>query len=150
MKRNPTPIFSLIKTENSGKAREIIGSIVYYATNIVNIEGIANKENPYFLSEPVFEFRPEQKYLNKEENFICSVNQGDIINIRSEYTENMDNFVPNDDPDKKYGINIFFTTDKGEKKNFFTTKPFLHLATLTFLFKEISFPNILELDPLND
>ena len=35
LKRNPTPIFSLIKIENSGKAREIIGSIVYYATNIV-------------------------------------------------------------------------------------------------------------------
>ena len=66
LKRNPTPIFSLIKIENSGKVREIIGSIVYYTTNVVNVEGIENIENPYFSADPVFEFRPMQKYLNKE------------------------------------------------------------------------------------
>ena len=151
LKRNPTPIFSLIKIENSGKVREIIGSIVYYTTNVVNVEGIENIENPYFSADPVFEFRPIQKYLNKEENFICSVNQGDIINIKSEYTENIDDFISNDNSDKKvYGYNIFFTSKYGEAWDILTRNPFLHLATITFLFKEMSFPNILESTPLDD
>ena len=75
-----------MKVNIEGK-REIIGSVVYYITNVINVEGIVNREKPFFRGTPVFEFRPREKYLNKEENFICSVNQGEIINIRSDYTE---------------------------------------------------------------
>ena len=85
---NPTKIFSLVKISNNN-IEENIGSIVFYSTDIKNVEGIYNIEKRFLLSETVFEFRPLQKYLNKEENFICSVNRGDIINIKSEYSENI-------------------------------------------------------------
>ena len=146
-KDNPTIIFNLVKMENYNAEEEIIGSIVYYTTNIVNLEGGIRK-NPYYQSRPVFEFRPKQKYLNKEENFICSVNQGDIINIKTEYTENI---KPKDESlvDDKGMIDTlpihFFRESKLKYERFF-----LHTTTLTFLFKEMSFPNILELNPLDE
>ena len=146
-KNNPIQLFSLRKINIEGET-EIIGSMVYYLTNVINIEGIENRERPIFKGIPVFEFRPLEKYLNKEENFICSVNQGDIINIRSEYTE-----IPpekNNDDDDIVNYDILFTTKfKGSGIPGYDFQiPFLHITTLTFLFKEMSFPNILELDPL--
>ena len=144
-KDNPTIIFNLVKIENYNAEEEIIGSIVYYTTNIVNLEGGIRK-NPYYQS--AFEFRPKQKYLNKEENFICSVNQGDIIDIKTEYTENI---KPKDESlvDDKGMIDTlpihFFRESKLKYERFF-----LHTTTLTFLFKEMSFPNILELNPLDE
>ena len=148
-KNNPIQLFSLMKINIEGE-KEIIGSMVYYLTNVINIEGIENIENPIFKGTPVFEFRPVEKHLNKEENFICSVNQGDIINIRSDYTENP--------PEKKdlfddiIDYDILFTTKlKGSGVPGYNFGiPFLHITTLTFLFKEMSFPNILDLDPLED
>ena len=146
-KNNTIQLFSLRKINIEGET-EIIGSMVYYLTNVINIEGIENRERPIFKGIPVFEFRPLEKYLNKEENFICSVNQGDIINIRSEYTE-----IPpekNNDDDDIVNYDILFTTKfKGSGIPGYDFQiPFLHITTLTFLFKEMSFPNILELDPL--
>ena len=150
-KDNPTKIFSLVKIENNGREEEVIGSIVYYLTNIKNVEGIRDREKPFYLATPVFEFRPDPKYLDKEENFICSVNQGDIINIRSEYTENIipenPRFIDNKEVIETIPIYVFRnpTGSKRGKHDFF-----LHTATLTFLFKEMSFPNILELNPLKE
>ena len=151
-KNNPIQLFSLMKINIEGE-KEIIGSMVYYLTNVINIEGIENRERPILKGTPVFEFRPVEKHLNKEENFICSVNQGDIINIRSDYTENLtgknepfgsyrDDDIINHDilfttPSKGYGIVGFHG-------------PYLHTTTLTFLFKEMGFPNILDLDPLEE
>ena len=146
-KDNPTKIFSLVKIDNDDfyKSGEIIGSMVYYFTNIKNVEGVYDKEKPYFSAKSVFEFRPLQKYLNKEENFICSVNRGDIINIKSEYTENI-NPKPlhlSRDEEREAFPTYFFPPQKSHDF-------FLHTATLTFLFKEMSFPNILNLNPLEE
>ena len=149
-KDNPTTIFNLVKIENDGEEEEIIGSIVYYATNIRNLEGEGNTEKNYYTATPIFEFRPRQKYLNKEENIICSVNQGDIINIRSEYTENTKPkdpyYVDYELVTKAHPIPFF----SGRQSSFYSFDFFLHTATLTFLFKEMSFPNILDLDPIDD
>ena len=93
----------------------------------------------------ILNFRPNPKYLNKDKNFIYPVKRGDIINIKSEYTETN---IPGDES---------FINEKGYYKAFpymfvdlenNNNKFFLHLATLTFLFKEMSFPNISYLDPL--
>ena len=43
-KDNPTIIFNLVKIENYNAEEEIIGSIVYYTTNIVNLEGGIRKK----------------------------------------------------------------------------------------------------------
>ena len=141
-----------MKINIEGK-REIIGSMVYYITNVINVEGIVGRKEPFFQGTPVFEFRPIGKYLNKEENFICSVNQGDIINIRSDYTETITeehfNLNPDLDINEPIGYDVAFAS---RLKGVFTISykdPYLHTATLTFLFKEISFRNILELDPLD-
>ena len=139
-KDNPATIFSFMKIKEYG-IEELIGSVVYYLSDVKNLEGILNKEKPFYSATPVFSFRPKQKYLNKEENFICSVNQGDIINIKTEYTENIkpkeDNVVDNPV--------IAFSSNQQNNNHIF-----LHTATLTFLFKEISFPNILRSIPLDD
>ena len=152
-KENPTPIFSLMKIEEKGKEEENIGSVVYYVTDVRNLEYFYD-EKYYKISNFIFEFRPKQKHLNKEENFICSVNRGDIINIRSEYTEKINSAEEEEklslvgSEGEEFGYDITFTPSvfTGE----FPKKPFLHTTTLTFLFKEMSFPNILELDPLDD
>ena len=100
------------------------------------MEGIFNKEKPVLRGRFVFEFRPKEKYLNKEENFICSVNQGEIINIRTEYGK----------VQGLQDINIaLFGTEKAP-----AGLTYLHTTTLTFLFKEMSFPNILNLTPLEE
>ena len=90
-----------------------------------------------------FKFIIAEKFRNKEENFICSVNRGDIINIRSEYEEG--------DIDVFSGAYASFPfgnySNPGEEKKKLDKKfYFLHTATLTFLFKEMSFPNVLNND----
>ena len=130
-KDKPNLIFTLIKIErDKEKEIEVIGGIVYYFSNIIKIK------DKYYSGQPTFEFRPKQKFLNKEENFICSVNQGDIINIRSEYGEQ--------EGYKDHNI-VLFGSEKAPAGH-----TFLHLATLTFMFKEMSFPNILNLNPLEE
>ena len=153
-KDNPIQLFSLMKINIDGKM-ELIGSMFYYLTNVIKTSDILKIEQPVFKGTPVFEFKPVEKHLNKEENFICSVNQGDIINVRSDYTENpsgkndrLDSY--NDDDIINYDVS--FTRDyKGYHVGHHSFQtPFLHNTTLTFLFKEMSFPNILELDPLEE
>ena len=136
--KNPTKIFSLIRIKNFD-IEEIIGSLFITITNI-------NIFKQIYMGNPNIEFRPNPKYLNKDENFICSVKKGEIINIKSEYTETI---ISGDDGyvDKKgYLIAFPYNFIKDENKDI--NKYFLHLATLTFLFKEMSFPNISYLDPL--
>ena len=146
-KDNPIKIFSLVKVGNFGIVEndEIIGS-VFLNISDETTEKILENEKYRYMGTPNFEFRPNQKYLNEEKNFICPVIQGDIINIVSEYTEEI---IPEDES---------YIDEKGNLKAFpfpfFKLNPsihnkyFLHLATLTFLFKEMSFPNISELDLL--
>ena len=77
--KNPTKIFSLIRIKHFD-IEEIIGSLFITLTHI-------NAFKQIYMGNPNIEFRPNPKYLNKDENFICSVKQGEIINIKSEYTE---------------------------------------------------------------
>ena len=148
-KDNPIKIFSLVKVGNFGIVEndEIIGS-VFLNISDETTEKILENEKYHYMGTPNFELRPNQKYLNEEKNFICPVIHGDIINIVSEYTEEI---IPEDES---------YIDEKGNLKAFpfpffklnpsIRNKYFLHLATLTFLFKEMSFPNISELDPLED
>ena len=135
----PTKLFNLIKIKSNFEI-EIIGSVFLFLQIGDSID------NKYlYTTNTNFEFRPDPKYLNKEKNFICPVRQGEIINIRSEYTETI---IKNDESfisDKGYIIAFpyNFVSQAMPKKNYF-----LHLATLTFLFKERSFPEISDLDPL--
>ena len=142
-KDNPTKVFSLEKIGNIGikEEKEIIGSVfITINTKLIDDDKIK------YIGSPFIEFRPNPKYLNKEENFICSVKQGDIINIMCEYTETI---IPeNESYINEKGELIAFPYDFhfGQSDN----KYYLHLATLTFLFKEMSFPDITILDPLED
>ena len=98
------------------------------------------------MSNTLFEFRPNPKYLNVDKNFICPVKRGDIINIRSEYTETI---IPDGESfisEGEYIRAIYYDLIKQEKIK--KTNKSLHLATLTFSFKEMSFPDISNLDPL--
>ena len=147
--KNPTKIFSLIRIKKSD-IEEIIGSVfiviptdTFIEDISVSLHDILNKYE--YMGYPYIEFRPNPKYLNKDKNFICSVKQGEIINIKSEYTETI---IPGDESyidDKGYLIAFpyKFVNFENSNNNFF-----LHLATLTFLFKEMSFPDISDLDPL--
>ena len=140
-KDNPTKIFSLEKIGNIGieKEKEIIGSV------FINLNTKSDDKHTY-IGAPFIEFKPNPKYLNKEKNFICSVKQGDIINIMCEYTETI---IPGDESyinEKGELIAFPFDFHFGKSGN----KYYLHLATLTFLFKEMSFPDISILDPLED
>ena len=142
-KNNPIKIFSLEKIGNIGieKEKEIIGS-VFITLNTK----FASDDKHTYIGAPFIDFRPNPKYLNKEKNFFCSVKQGDIINIMCEYTETI---IPGDKSyiNKKGELIAFpFDFHFGKSNN----KYYLHLATLTFLFKEMSFPNISILDPLDD
>ena len=128
-------LFSLVKIEEKGKEEEVVGEIFFKLSDLKHYG-----EN-FFTSIMEFKFILKEKFKNKEENFICSVNQGDIINIRSEYKEekielhNKPNYVT---------IPIYNYYKPGEKKPVFDVFiNSLHLTTLTFLFKEISFPNVL-------
>ena len=142
-KDNPTKVFSLEKIGNIGikEEKEIIGSVfITISTKLIDDDKIK------YIGSPFIEFRPNPKYLNKEENFICSVKQGDIINIMCEYTETI---IPeNESYINEKGELIAFPYDFHFGKS--DNKYYLHLATLTFLFKEMSFPDIAILDPLED
>ena len=132
-----TKIFRLVKIEEKGIEEEEVGGIYFKLSNI-------KKQDPdgkHHTSTIEFKFIIAEKFRNKEENFICSVNRGDIINIRSEYEESFhDSFS---DPQSFVTFPLFnFKNLRGKRVddvNVFS----LHTATLTFLFKEMSFPNVL-------
>ena len=147
-KDNPTPIFKLVKIENGGEEEEHVGSVVFYFKNIINLPHRSEADSkPVFQGTPVIEFRPLKRYLKKDENFICSVNQGDIINIRTDYTE--DTTVISDVRNVNTtltSIPVNFVSQRlKDPINFFG----LHTVTITFMFKEMNFPNALKLNPLN-
>ena len=150
---NQTKLFNLIKI-GIREREEIIGSVIIVLKDSLYAPGFAlydlyNDKNRY-MSNTLFEFRPNPKYLNVDKNFICPVKRGDIINIRSEYTETI---IPDDESfisEGEYIRAIYHNLIKSDKLivNNKANKYFLHLATLTFSFKEMSFPDISDLDPL--
>ena len=129
-------IFSLVKIEENGKEKEEVGGIYFKFSNIRK-----NLENDSLDADIKFKFIIAEKFRNKEENFICSVNRGDIINIKSEYTENNIEISST----KKH-TSLLVNNYTGKKFTLPVLVSSLHLATLTFLFKEISFPNVLNDD----
>ena len=130
-------IFSLVKIEEKGTKEEEVGAIYFKFSNIRK-----NLENDSLDADIKFKFIMPDRFRNKEENFICSVNRGDIINIRSEYTE--DKIVL--DPSEKITSLLMNNYDERRKFKFSLFPSSLHIATLTFLFKEMSFPNVLNDD----
>ena len=136
----PIKLFTLIKINSIGN-EIIIGSVFFTFNDKYKFD-----KKFFYMRALYYEFRINPECLTKEKNFICEVRQGDIINIKSEYTETI---IPDDEPfinDKGYIIAYpyhFVSEAKYTNKNYF-----LHLATLTFLFKERSFPDISGLDPL--
>ena len=125
-------IFTLMKIEENGDEEELGG--IYFRISNVRIYG----DNDYRATN-TFKFIIAEKFKNKEENFICSVNRGDIINIRSEFGESK----IDDETRPHVAILIRSYNNPIEKPNI--KEGFsLHLATLTFLFKEMSFPNVLD------
>ena len=129
-------IFSLVKIEEKGKEEEVLGGIYFRLINI-------SLYGEDYKATTDFKFIIAEKFRNKEENFICSVNRGDIINIKSEYEEG--------DIDVFSGAYASFPfgnySKPGEEEKKLNKKfYFLHTATLTFLFKEMSFPNVLDDD----
>ena len=144
----PTKLFNLIKI-GIREREEIIGSVIIVLNSLFDagfaLYGLYNDKNRY-MSNTLFEFRPNPKYLNVDKNFICPVKRGDIINIRSEYTETI---IPDGESfisEGEYIRAIYYDLIKQEKIK--KTNKSLHLATLTFSFKEMSFPDISNLDPL--
>ena len=146
----PTKLFNLIKI-GIREREEIIGSVIIVLKDSLYAPGFAlyglyNDKNKY-MSNTLFEFRPNPKYLNVDKNFICPVKRGDIINIRSEYTETIipddESFISEGEYIRAIYYNLIIERDKINKTN-----KNLHLATLTFSFKEMSFPDISNLDPL--
>ena len=77
-------IFSLVKIEERGEEEEEIGGIYFRLIRIVESVELKRRSG-----EMEFKFIIAEKFKNKEENFICSVNRGDIINIRSEFEESV-------------------------------------------------------------
>ena len=127
-------IFSLLKIEEKGEEEEELGGIYFRIINIVESQKIN-----FRIGEMEFKFIIAEKFRNKDENFICSVNRGDIINIRSEYGEGVVNvfsllIINHINPTKEKETN--------KEEDYYS----LHTATLTFLFKEMSFPNVLNDD----
>ena len=141
LKNNPTPLYTLVLIKADNDDEEDIGTMFFHFTNFVNIritdDGLIQEK-----ADIKFQFKPKSKYLQKDENFLCSVNEGDIINIRSEFTEEKGEL-------DKWALPISL---KENYKHYLGIRvgneSFTHLATLTFMFKEISFPNVLELEPL--
>ena len=137
-----TKIFDLVKIEENGKEEEVLGGIYFKFINIRKSE----LEFVKHTADIKFKFIIAEKFRNKEENFICSVNRGDIINIRSEYEESEVDYEA-----KKhfsYLLPNYYDT-KGEPPEPYVAKGeihSLHTATLTFLFKEMSLPNVLNDD----
>ena len=142
--KKPVKIFSLIRI-NKNDVEEIIGSVFIVIRTIENKLNI-NFDKFDYMGSLSLEFKPNPNYLNKEKNFICLVKQGEIINIKSEYTEPIfprgESFYSDNGYLKFFPHSFVLDEDNTENRYF------LHLATLTFLFKEMSFPNISELDPL--
>ena len=136
-------IFNLVKIEEKGREEEVLGGIYFRLTNIT-------KHGEIYKGEMKFKFIIAEKFRNKEENFICSVNQGDIINIKSEYEESKVDIL-SDTHVSLHFSNYSKLKGKVEEDSFFKlNKNSLHTTTLTFLFKEMSFPNVLtNLDPLD-
>ena len=132
-------IFNLVKIEEKGREEEVLGGIFFKFTNIRMSQSKDVKHN----ADIKFKFIIADKFKNKEENFICSVNRGDIINIRSEYEESkVDSFS-----DTHTSFPLFnYDNLKGGPLNFNFNDYSLHTATLTFLFNEMSFPNVLNDD----
>ena len=144
--KKPTKIFSLIRIKSD--IEEIIGSVfIVIRTFKKSIDSPhINLDKYLYMGSLHIEFRPNPNCLNKDKNFICLVKQGEIINIKSEYTETI---LPIDESfysDKGYLITFPYSLVLDEDNN--KNRYFLHLATLTFLFKEMSFPDISDLDPL--
>ena len=134
-----TKIFDLVKIEENGKEEEVLGGIYFKFINIRKSELDFVKHT----ADIKFKFIIAEKFRNKEENFICSVNRGDIINIRSEYEESEVDYEANNH--FSYLLPNYYDT-KGEPPKPYVTKGeihSLHTATLTFLFKEMSLPNVL-------
>ena len=146
-----TKLFNLIKI-GIREREEIIGSVIIVMNDLLHAPGFAlyglyNDKNRY-MSNTLFEFRPNPKYLNVDKNFICPVKRGDIINIRSEYTESI---IPDGESfisEGEYIRAIYSELIQRDKFLIRKTNKSLHLATLTFSFKEMSFPDISDLDPL--
>ena len=137
-------IFNLVKIEEKGREEEVLGGIYFRLTNIT-------KHGERYRGEMEFKFIIAEKFKNKEENFICSVNRGDIINIKSEYEESEVDIL-SDTHVSLHFSNYSKLKEKVEEDSFFKRKKYsLHTTTLTFLFKEMSFPNVLtNLDLLDD
>ena len=129
-------IFNLVKIEEKGKEEEELGGIYFRFTNIRLLESEIVKHNATIE----FRFIIAEKFKNKEENFICSVNRGDIINIRSEYEESEVDHLS--DTHFSFLFANYFDA-KGEVPVIKEENYSLHTATLTFLFKEMSFPYVL-------
>ena len=128
-------IFSLVKIEEKGREEEELGGIYFRLSNITKYG-----EGEGYRGEMEFKFIIVEKFKNKEENFICSVNRGDIINIKSEYEEGKL------DVTSDTHVTLHFSNYRKLKEkvaSFYKNTISLHTATLTFLFKEMSFPNVL-------
>ena len=141
-------LFSLVRISET-VVDEIIGSVfVIIPTQIYGgrLTPYAMDSRHQYMGSPNFEFRPNPNYLNEDKNFICPVERGEIINIKSEYTETIissgETFI------NEKGYYKAFPYNFNELKEDTVNKYYLHLATLTFLFKEMSFPDIADLDPL--
>ena len=126
-------IFNLVKIEEKGREEEELGGIYFRLTNIT-------KHGEGYRGEMEFKFIIAEKFRNKEENFICSVNRGDIINIKSEYEEGELDVLSDTHVTLHFSN---YSKLKEKVASFFKNKNSLHTATLTFLFKEMSFPNVL-------
>ena len=135
-------IFDLVKIEEKGREEEILGGIFFKFSNIRMNESEIVKHR----ADIKFKFIIAEKFRNKEENFICSVNRGDIINIRSEYEESkVDHF--SDTHFSFLFANYYNAKGKLPEVDFAGEEIYsLHTAMLTFLFKEMSFPNVLDDD----
>ena len=141
-------LFSLVRIDKIF-SDEILGSVFV----IIPTQKYGGRFTPYsgesrlqYMGSANFEFRPNPDYLNEDKNFIYPVKQGQIINIKSEYTETVissgETFI------NEKGYYKAFPYNFNELKEDTVNKYYLHLATLTFLFKEMSFPDISDLDPL--
>ena len=135
-------IFSLVKIEENGKEEEVLGGIYFKFTNVRKSELDFVKHT----ADIKFKFIIAEKFRNKEENFICSVNRGDIINIRSEYEESEADYEAN--KHFSYLLPNYYDTKGEPPEPYFAEGEIhsLHTATLTFLFKEMSLPNVLNDD----
>ena len=129
-------IFNLVKIEEKGREEEELGGIYFRLANITKYE-------EGYRGEMEFKFIIAEKFKNKEENFICSVNRGDIINIKSEYEEGELDVISDTHVTLHFSN---YSKLKEKVASFFKNKISLHTATLTFLFKEMSFPNVLNDD----